>query len=130
MARIHVGCTDPYFKLSLVSLLDRGFVYAIAHIRGGAEWGRAWYEEDGKFLRKKNTFYDFILAAETLFKEGYTRKELLAIEGRSAGGLLIGATINLRPDLAKVALAGVPFVDVINTMMDESIPLTVNEYEE
>ncbi|RKP08284.1 peptidase S9A prolyl oligopeptidase domain protein beta-propeller [Thamnocephalis sphaerospora] len=121
---------DPTFKLSLVSLLDRGFVYAIAHIRGGAEWGAAWYEEDGKFLRKKNTFNDFVTAAEKLFSEGYTRKELLTIEGRSAGGLLMGAVVNIRPDLAKIALAGVPFVDVINTMMDESIPLTVNEYEE
>ncbi|RKP26060.1 prolyl oligopeptidase family-domain-containing protein, partial [Syncephalis pseudoplumigaleata] len=121
---------DASFKQTLVSLLDRGFVYAIAHIRGGAEWGRAWYELAGKFLHKKNTFRDFIAAAEKLFAERYTRPELLAIEGRSAGGLLMGSVVNMRPDIAKVAIAGVPFVDVINTMMDESIPLTVNEYEE
>ncbi|KAI9592221.1 oligopeptidase B [Syncephalis fuscata] len=121
---------DANFKQPLVSLLDRGFIYAVAHIRGGAEWGRAWYESDGKFLRKKNTFRDFIAAGEKLFAEKYTRAEFLAIEGRSAGGLLMGSVVNMRPDLAKVAIAGVPFVDVINTMMDESIPLTVNEYEE
>ncbi|KAI8054395.1 prolyl oligopeptidase [Syncephalis plumigaleata] len=107
-----------------------GWLYGYAHIRGGAEWGRAWYELDGKFCHKKNTFRDFIAAAEKLFAEKYTRPEFMAMEGRSAGGLLMGSVVNMRPDIAKIAIAGVPFVDVINTMMDASIPLTVNEYEE
>ncbi|RKP10355.1 peptidase S9A prolyl oligopeptidase domain protein beta-propeller [Thamnocephalis sphaerospora] len=110
---------DPSFTRESVSLLDRGYVN-----------GRGWYELEGKFLNKRNTFRDFIAAAEKLFADGYTRKELLAIEARSAGGMLAGAVMNLRPDLAKVAVVGVPFVDIINTMMDASIPLTVNEYEE
>ena len=120
---------DPEWRPQRFSLLDRGIVYAIAHIRGGGDCGKAWYET-GKFKYKRNTFTDFIACADELVKEGYTSKEIMAIEGRSAGGLLIGAVVNMRPDIAHVAIAGVPFVDVINTMMDPSIPLTINEYEE
>lgn len=120
---------DPWFDSNRLSLLDRGFVFAIAHVRGGQEMGRSWYES-GKLLNKKNTFTDFIACGEKLVAEGYTRREKLAIMGGSAGGLLIGAVINLRPDLAAAAVAQVPFVDVINTMMDSSLPLTVGEYEE
>ncbi len=120
---------DPRFDPKRLSLLERGFVYAIAHIRGGGELGREWYEQ-GKFLHKMNTFTDFIAAAEHLIQEGYTRPERLAIMGRSAGGLLMGAVTNLRPDLFRAVVAGVPFVDVINTMLDPTIPLTVIEYEE
>jgi oligopeptidase B len=109
--------------------LDRGVVYAIAHIRGGGELGSAWYE-DGKFLKKKNTFLDFIACAEMLRDSGWAAPDRIAIEGGSAGGLLIGAVLNMRPDLFAVAIADVPFVDVINTMLDASIPLTVGEYEE
>ncbi|TPX36956.1 hypothetical protein SmJEL517_g00950 [Synchytrium microbalum] len=122
-------CIDPDFNQKIFSYVDRGVVYCIAHIRGGGECGRAWYEV-GKFLNKKNTFTDFVLAADYIVKEKITTHENMAIEGRSAGGLLMGAVLNLKPDISKVALAGVPFVDVINTMMDPSIPLTVNEYEE
>ncbi len=120
---------DPDFNAELLSLLNRGFVYAIAHIRGGEEMGRAWYEQ-GKLLHKKNTFYDFIDGAEFLIRTGYTSKAKLAIMGESAGGLLIGAVINLRPDLCQAAIAGVPWVDVVTTMLDESIPLTTAEYDE
>ena len=120
---------DPGFNSSRLSLLDRGFVFAIAHVRGGQEMGRQWYE-DGKFLKKKNTFTDFVACARHLIDEGYTSRERLAIMGRSAGGLLIGAVLNIAPELFKVAVAGVPFVDVVTTMMDESIPLTVGEFEE
>ncbi len=120
---------DPRFDPKRLSLLERGFVYAIAHVRGGGELGREWYEQ-GKFLHKKNTFTDFIAAAEHLIAAGYTRPERLAIMGRSAGGLLMGAVTNLRPDLFRAVVAGVPFVDVINTMLDPTIPLTVIEYEE
>ncbi len=120
---------NPSFNSFRLSLLDRGFVYAIAHVRGGQEMGRQWYEE-GKFLKKKNTFTDFIACARHLIKEGYTSRERLAIMGRSAGGLLIGAVLNMAPELFKVAVAGVPFVDVVTTMMDESIPLTAGEFEE
>ncbi len=120
---------DPYFLINAISLLDRGFVYAIAHIRGGEEMGRAWYE-NGKFLNKKNTFTDFIDCGRYLIAERYTASERMAIMGRSAGGLLVGAVINLAPDLAKVAFAGVPFVDVITTMLDTTIPLTAGEFEE
>lgn len=124
------GMTIGYgFSSSIVSLLDRGFVYAYAGIRGGADLGRAWYE-DGKFLKKKNTFKDFISCAEFLVKQKYTSPEHLAIRGGSAGGLLVGATVNMRPDLFKVACAHVPFVDVINTMFDDSLPLTQTEYKE
>lgn len=120
---------DPEFESARLSLLDRGFVYAIAHVRGGAEMGRQWYE-DGKLDKKINTFTDFIDCAKYLIAERYTSSERLVIEGFSAGGLLIGAVINMRPDLFAAAVADVPFVDVVSTMMDESIPLTVNEYDE
>jgi oligopeptidase B len=120
---------DPYFSSARLSLLDRGFVFAIAHIRGGGDLGRRWYE-DGKFLKKKNTFVDFISSAEYLIKENYTSKDKLVISGGSAGGLLMGAVTNMRPDLFKGVVADVPFVDVINTMMDPTLPLTVIEYDE
>ncbi len=120
---------DPMFDPARLSLLDRGFVFAIAHVRGGGEMGREWYE-DGKFLNKANTFTDFIACATHLIDQGYTNKSRLAIRGRSAGGLLIGAALNARPDLFACAVAQVPFVDVLTTMLDETMPLTVNEYEE
>jgi oligopeptidase B len=120
---------DPGFSSHRLSLLDRGMVYAIAHIRGGQEMGRQWYDQ-GKFLNKKNTFTDFIAAGQALIDGGYTSSERLAIMGGSAGGLLVGAVLNIAPDMAKAAVAKVPFVDVINTMLDESLPLTVPEYEE
>jgi oligopeptidase B len=120
---------DPSWSSSRISLIDRGYIYAIAHIRGGGDCGKGWYES-GKFKFKKNTFTDFITCAETLSRMNYSCPELTAIEGRSAGGLLIGAVLNLNPRVCSVAVAGVPFVDVINTMMDPTIPLTVNEYEE
>jgi oligopeptidase B len=121
--------SDPMFDAARLSLLDRGFIYAIAHVRGGGEMGREWYEE-GKFLTKTNTFDDFIACAGELIERGYTSPRHLAIRGRSAGGLLIGAVLNTRPDLFACAVAQVPFVDALTTMLDESIPLTVNEYEE
>ena len=120
---------EPRFDSSRLSLLDRGFIFAIAHVRGGGEMGRPWYE-DGKLLNKRNTFTDFIACAEHLIAERYTSSERLAILGGSAGGLLIGAVVNMRPDLFKAAVAKVPFVDVINTMLDPTIPLTVIEWEE
>lgn len=120
---------DPHFSTTRIAILDRGVIFAIAHIRGGGELGRQW-KEDGKFLNKKNTFKDFIASAEHLIEAGYTSSEKLAIQGRSAGGLLMGAVVNMRPDLFAVVVAGVPFVDVINTMLDETIPLTVIEWEE
>ncbi|MCK9424935.1 MAG: S9 family peptidase [Ignavibacteriaceae bacterium] len=121
--------TDPTFSSVRLSLLDRGFVYAIAHIRGGQELGRQWYE-DGKFFKKKNTFTDFIACAEELIKQKITNPQKLFANGGSAGGLLMGAVINLRPDLFKGVAAAVPFVDVVTTMLDESIPLTTGEYDE
>ena len=120
---------DPYFSSSILSLLDRGFIYATAHIRGGSECGRLWYE-DGKFLKKKNTFTDFIASAEHLIKNSYTSSKHLYIMGESAGGLLMGAVLNKRPDLFNGVVARVPFVDCLATMLDENIPLTTNEYEE
>jgi len=120
---------DPYFSSNRISYLDRGFVYVIVHIRGGGEMGRYWYDE-GKLLNKKNTFNDFITCAEYLINEKYTSRDRLVISGGSAGGLLIGAVINMRPDLFDVAVADVPFVDVMNTMLDSTIPLTMTEYEE
>lgn len=117
------------FSVSRLSLLDRGVVYAIAHVRGGGDLGEQW-REDGKMMKKKNTFTDFIACAEHLIKENYTSKEHIAIQGGSAGGLLIGAVLNMRPDLFKVAHLAVPFVDVINTMLDETMPLTVPEFLE
>jgi oligopeptidase B len=120
---------DPEFDSSAISLVDRGVIYAIAQVRGGGDLGRPWYEA-GKMNRKQNTFTDFIACAEHLIAEKYTSADRLAITGTSAGGLLVGAVVNMRPDLFKVAIAKVPFVDVINTMMDETIPLTVIEWEE
>jgi oligopeptidase B len=120
---------DPMFDPARLSLLDRGFVFAIAHVRGGGEMGREWYES-GKLLHKRNTFDDFIACAEHLIAEGYTSPDLLAIRGRSAGGLLIGAVLNQRPDLFAAAVAQVPFVDALTTMLDDKLPLTVNEYDE
>ena len=120
---------DASFSSGRLSLLDRGFVYAIAHIRGGQEMGRQWYE-DGKLFKKKNTFTDFISCAEYLIKEKFTSPAHLYAEGGSAGGLLMGAISNLRPDLWNGVLAHVPFVDVVTTMLDESIPLTTNEFDE
>ncbi len=120
---------NPYFSSTLLSLLDRGVVYAVAHIRGGGEMGRHWYEQ-AKYELKPNTFTDFIAAAETLVETGWAAPDRLAIRGASAGGLLIGNVINQRPELFAAAHAGVPFVDVINTMLDPSIPLTEMEYEE
>jgi oligopeptidase B len=120
---------DAAFSPHFMSLLDRGFVVAIAHVRGGEDLGRSWYE-DGKLSRKANTFTDFIAAAEHLIAEGYTGADRLVINGASAGGLLMGAVTNLRPDLFHAVVAEVPFVDVLNTMLDPSLPLTVPEYEE
>jgi oligopeptidase B len=120
---------DPAFNPSRLSLLDRGVAFAIAHVRGGGEMGRQWYE-DGKFLRKRNTFTDFVACARHLVAEGYTSSDRLVAMGRSAGGLLMGAVTNMAPGLFKGVVAGVPFVDVVTTMLDESIPLTAGEYEE
>ncbi|MFM9005494.1 MAG: S9 family peptidase, partial [Flavobacteriales bacterium] len=120
---------DPGFSSARLSLLDRGFVYAIAHIRGGQEMGRSWYE-DGKLLKKKNTFTDFIQCAEHLISGRYTSKEKLFAMGGSAGGLLMGAVTNMRPDLWRGVVSAVPFVDVITTMLDETIPLTTFEFDE
>jgi len=120
---------EPYFSSSRLSLLDRGFVFAIAHVRGGSELGRWWYE-DGRRLKKMNTFTDFISCGEQLIAEKYTSADKLVISGASAGGLTVGAVLTLRPDLCRVVIADVPFVDVINTMLDSTIPLTVNEYTE
>ncbi|MDA2927048.1 S9 family peptidase, partial [Acidobacteria bacterium AH-259-G07] len=120
---------DATFSSPRLSLIDRGFIYGIAHIRGGQELGRQWYE-DGKLLKKKNTFTDFIDCAEYLIREQYTSKDRLFAQGGSAGGLLMGAVLNLRPDLFKGVVAAVPFVDIVTTMLDESIPLTTSEYDE
>jgi oligopeptidase B len=120
---------DPVFSSNSLSLLDRGFVLAIAHVRGGEELGRDWYEA-GRRLNKRSSFSDFIAVAEHLIAEGYTSPERLVINGGSAGGLLIAAVTNLRPDLFRAVLAEVPFVDVVNTMLDSSLPLTVIEYDE
>ena len=121
--------SDPYFSSNRLNLLDRGFRYAIAHIRGGEEMGRMWYE-NGKLLHKRNTFTDFIACAEHLIAEKYTASDKLIIQGGSAGGLLMGAVTNMRPELFEIVIAKVPFVDVVNTMLDASIPLTVIEYDE
>nr|WP_246455212.1 S9 family peptidase [Thermomonas brevis] len=120
---------DPGFSVTAVSLLDRGMAYAIAHIRGGQEMGRRWYE-DGKLLKKKNTFTDFIDVTDFLVKEGYAAPDRVAAHGGSAGGLLMGAIANMAPDKYRVILSQVPFVDVVTTMLDPSIPLTTNEYDE
>jgi oligopeptidase B len=121
--------TPASFNSNRLSLLDRGMIVVFAHIRGGNEMGELWHD-DGMLMKKKNTFYDFIDSAEWLIANNWTSKERLAIEGGSAGGLLMGAVTNLRPDLFKAVHAAVPFVDVMNSMMDASLPLTVGEYLE
>ncbi len=120
---------DPYFSSSRISLLDRGMIFAIAHVRGGGDRGKLWYDE-GKLLRKKNTFTDFIACAQSLVRRRYTAPDRLVILGGSAGGLLMGAVVNLRPDLFRAAVAQVPFLDVVSTMLDRTLPLTVGEYLE
>jgi len=120
---------DPRFSSDRLSLLDRGFIFAIAHIRGGAEMGEVWHDQ-GKLLQKKNTFSDFIACAEHVISAGYTSSDRLAIMGGSAGGLLMGAVLNMRPELFHAAIAKVPFVDTLNTMFDPTLPLTIAEYEE
>ena len=119
----------PSFSSSRLALLDRGMMFAIAHIRGGDDMGKLWHD-DGKMMKKKNTFTDFVAVAEHLISQKYTGPQQLAIQGASAGGLLMGAVVNLRPDLFKAVVAQVPFVDVMNTMLDASLPLTVGEYLE
>ncbi len=121
--------SDPHFTSTRLPLLDRGVILAIAHVRGGGEMGRAWYE-DGKLMHKRNTFTDFVDAARALVERGYTTPERLAARGRSAGGLLMGAVANLAPQLFQVIVAGVPFVDVLTTMLDDTIPLTSLEWDE
>lgn len=123
-------CLDPEFGISYLPYIDRGMIYVISHIRGGGEMGRKWYEIGAKYLTKRNTFQDFISCAEELITAQLTTPAQLACEGRSAGGLLIGAVLNMRPDLFACAIAGVPFVDVLTTMCDPSIPLTTGEWEE
>jgi len=120
---------DAYFSSTRLSILDRGFVFAIAHIRGGEDLGREWYE-DGKLLKKKNTFTDFVDCSKFLIKEKYTSPKHLYAEGGSAGGLLMGAVVNMAPELYNGVIAQVPFVDVITTMLDDTIPLTTGEYDE
>ncbi len=120
---------DAGFSGNIFSLVDRGVIFSTAYIRGGGEMGKKWHD-DGRMMKKKNTFTDFIAAAEHLIAEKYTSKDRLAIAGGSAGGLLMGAVTNMRPDLFKVVVSHVPFVDVINTMLDPSLPLTVAEFEE
>jgi oligopeptidase B len=120
---------DPYFSSDRLSILDRGFVYAIAHVRGGQELGRPWYD-DGKLLKKMNTFNDFVDCSQFLIDQKFTNSEKLFAMGGSAGGLLMGAIANMQPSLYKGIIAQVPFVDVVTTMLDSSIPLTTGEYDE
>ncbi|MBC7977382.1 MAG: S9 family peptidase [Myxococcales bacterium] len=120
---------DPDFNATWLPLLDRGWIHAVAHVRGGQEMGRAWYE-DGKLMRKRNTFTDFIAVTEDLVARKYAARDQVYASGGSAGGLLMGAILNLRPDLYRGVIAAVPFVDVVTTMLDESIPLTTNEFDE
>jgi len=120
---------DPYFRSSRISLLDRGMIFAIAHVRGGGDRGKTWYDA-GKLMRKKNTFKDFVAVAESLVRRRYTAPDRLVIQGGSAGGLLMGAVVNMRPDLFKAVVSQVPFVDIMSTMLDASLPLTVGEYLE
>lgn len=120
---------DPSFSSGRLSLLDRGFIFAIAHVRGGQYLGRQWYE-DGKYLKKRNTFTDFIACGKHLVNEGYSSPEHMYAMGGSAGGLLMGAVVNMAPELFNGVIAAVPFVDVVTTMLDESIPLTTGEYDE
>ncbi len=122
-------CYDPEFSSTRISLLDRGWVYAIAHIRGGGDLGRPWYD-DGKLLKKKNTFQDFIACAEHLVQARWAHPKKISISGGSAGGLLVGNVLNERPELFRSAIAKVPFVDIVNTMLDRSLPLTVGEFDE
>lgn len=121
--------SDASFSSQIVSLLDRGFVYAMAHIRGGGDLGKTWHDA-GRMMNKRNSFTDFVAAAELLVKDQYTQPRLLAIYGGSAGGLLMGAVVNMRPDLFGAVIAKVPFVDIVSTMQDSTLPLTVSEYEE
>jgi oligopeptidase B len=121
--------SDPVFRAARLSLLDRGFVFAIAHVRGGGELGREWYEQ-GRLENKENTFTDFVACAEALVEQGYTAPGRIVARGGSAGGLLMGAVANLRPDLFAAIVAEVPFVDVVTTMLDPELPLTVTEWEE
>jgi oligopeptidase B len=121
--------SDVHFSSTRLSLLDRGVIYAIGHVRGGGEMGKKWHDQ-GRMLSKKNSFGDFVAAAEHLVARGYTASDRLVAEGGSAGGLLMGAVVNLRPDLFKAVVAEVPFVDVVNTMLDPTLPLTTGEYEE
>ncbi|MDD3967468.1 MAG: S9 family peptidase [Proteiniphilum sp.] len=121
--------SDVYFSAAFYSLIDRGFLFGIAQIRGGSDLGEQWYE-DGKLLKKKNSFTDFIACSEKLIADGYTSPDRLAAMGGSAGGLLMGAVVNMRPDLYQTIVAQVPFVDVVTTMLDETLPLTTGEYEE
>jgi oligopeptidase B len=120
---------DPSFSLARLSLLDRGVVYAIAHVRGGGELGRRWYE-DGKTTTKQNTFTDFVACADFLLEHGYTSADRLAARGASAGGLLMGAVANLAPEKFRAIHAGVPFVDALTTILDPELPLTVIEWDE
>jgi oligopeptidase B len=120
---------DAYFSTTRLSLLDRGFIYAIAHIRGGEDLGREWYE-NGKLLKKMNTFTDFVDCSKYLIGQKYTSPKHLYAEGGSAGGLLMGVVVNIAPELYNGVIAQVPFVDVVTTMLDESIPLTTGEYDE
>jgi oligopeptidase B len=120
---------DPYFSSNRLSILDRGFIYAIAHVRGGGEMGRDWYDQ-GRLLNKKNSLSDFISCCEHLISQGYTSKENLVISGGSAGGLLIGGVLNMRPELFHAVILDVPFVDLLNTMLDPTLPLTTIEYDE
>jgi oligopeptidase B len=121
--------SDPYFSVARLSLLERGFIYAIAHVRGGGEMGRAWYD-DGKLMAKRNTFTDFVAAADHLVTSGWVDPDRLAAEGGSAGGLLMGAAVNLAPERFRAVHAAVPFVDALTTILDPSLPLTVVEWEE
>jgi oligopeptidase B len=117
------------FNSNRLSLLDRGMVLAYAHVRGGGDMGKPWHD-DGRLMKKKNTFTDFVAVTEALVARGTCAADRVAAEGRSAGGLLMGAIVNLRPDLYRAIVTGVPFVDVMNTMLDPTLPLTVPEYEE
>jgi len=124
-------CIDPSFSASRLALVDRGVVFAIAHVRGGGEMGHhTWYEAQGKYLQKRNTFNDFVDCAQELLASGIAKPGLLSCEGRSAGGLLVGNVVNMAPELFRAAVAGVPFVDLMTTMCDPSIPLTTEEWEE
>jgi oligopeptidase B len=120
---------DPWFSIARLSLLDRGIVFAVAHVRGGGEMGRRWYD-DGKLLAKKNTFTDFVACADHLVKVGWTSADRLIARGGSAGGLLVGAAANLAPSAFAGVVAEVPFVDALNTVLDPSLPLTVTEWDE